>query len=85
MHYLKYIIVSILLIIVVSCSLNELSLPRWDTNWKIHFNTDQLSMSEVLTEESLKDSLNTEVGDTLIYVSIADTTEPKAIERSDPV
>jgi hypothetical protein len=83
MQYLKYFLTSLLVILAVSCSLNDLSLPVWNTNLKVHLNTDQISMSEVLKEESLKDSLNANLGDTLIYVSINDTTEPKYIEQSD--
>jgi len=40
-------------------------------------------MSEVLTESSFKDSLNSTLGDTLIYVSIADSTEPQVIKDED--
>ncbi|NOG47146.1 MAG: hypothetical protein HND50_18030 [Calditrichaeota bacterium] len=40
-------------------------------------------MSEVLTESSFKDSLNSTLGDTLIYVSISDSTEPQAISEDD--
>ena len=83
MRYFKFLSSGLIFLLAASCSLNDLSLPVWDTNFKIHFNSDQVSMSEVLKEKSLKDSLNTNLGDTLIYVSINDTTEPKAIEKSD--
>lgn len=68
---------------IVSCTINEPYLPAWDTRVKLHFRSDQFSMSEILTENSFKDSLDAVLGDTLIYVSISDSTEPQVINEDD--
>ncbi|KAA3614099.1 MAG: hypothetical protein D8M58_18060 [Calditrichaeota bacterium] len=73
----------VITLLIFSCTINEPYLPAWDTRVKLHFREDQFSMSEVLTESSFKDSLNSTLGDTLIYVSISDSTEPQAISEDD--
>ncbi len=70
-------------LLISSCTINEPYIPAWDTRVKLHFRNDQLSMSEVLTESSFKDSLDSTLGDTLIFVSISDSTEPQVIDEDD--
>ncbi len=73
----------ILTLFLYGCSLQEFSAPDWDTRFKLFFPQDAISMVDLLEDESFRDSLGVGFPDTLIYVSITDTTEKQRIERKD--
>ncbi len=71
---------SIFLAFVISltaCSINEPQLPKWDTNWQLSLTGGRVTLSDLLKNSDLKDSLNT------AYFSVQDSTERQAIQQKD--
>ena len=71
------------LYLFMGCSIYDPEIPGWESNIKVHFRTDKIEMKEVLTDSTFSEGYSSQYGDTLIYVSIADTTEPETIKRDD--
>jgi hypothetical protein len=72
------------LFLMIGCDLTEpFSLPSWDTNWKIFFRNDEVTLKEMIEDGSLKDSLSAQYGDTLIFISISDTTNKQFIDDEE--
>lgn len=77
---------SLFLIIITlgSCQLYEPSLPKWDTNWKIELQQDVIRMSDIIdSKEIIKDSLDTENGESTFFISISDTSRKQSISEKD--
>lgn len=84
MKSIKNGIIALTFVALISgCTINEPEIPGWESRVKVHFRTDQVSMEEVLTESSLNEGYSEQYGDTLIYVSISDTTAAQSINPSD--
>ncbi len=81
--YSKSIITLTVISLFVACTINEPYLPKWDTQIKLHFRGDQFSMSEVLTDSTFTNRFDPNLGDTLVFISISDSTEPQVINESD--
>ncbi|MCB0282748.1 MAG: hypothetical protein KDF60_09240 [Calditrichaeota bacterium] len=81
--FLTRSIIVLFVLFFLGCSINDPEIPGWESKVKVHFRTDEISMEEVLTESSFSSGYSDVYGDTLIYVSINDTTEAQSVKPSD--
>jgi len=74
-------LVFLLLLLMISCTLEEPSLPSWMANWLIPFES-RYTMEEVLSEPNfLADT--TASGQYVVAFSIEDSTEERSVSSSD--
>lgn len=64
------------LILFFSCTINEPQLPKWETNWEVHLNSDTFNLKEFLDKNSL---FSDSSANNNYYINIADSTEPKTV------
>lgn len=74
----------IMVVICLSCTLNDLQLPEWDTTWEIALQGDEVSASEILKDVSfLDDSTNNTTDKNTYFVDISDTSAAQVITSKD--
>ncbi len=70
--------------LISGCTLNEPSLPKWDTSWEVHLKGDNIKISELLESSStIKDSLDEVSGEQTYFIHISDTSEAQQITPED--
>ncbi|KAA3610037.1 MAG: hypothetical protein D8M58_07640 [Calditrichaeota bacterium] len=68
----------------ISCTINDPSLPKWDTSWEVHLKGDVIKISELLANNStISGSLDAASGEETYFVNISDTSEAQQIAKSD--
>jgi len=71
-------------VFLASCTINEPSLPKWDTSWEIHLKGDVVQMSELLkNSEEIYDSTDAVTGEQTYFINFSDTSESKEIDQQD--
>jgi len=65
------------IITLTACSINDPQLPQWDTSWQVSLAGGQVTLSDLLKNSDLKDSLDTS------YYTIQDSTEKQTIAAAD--
>ncbi len=69
--------------LLTQCSLDEPFLPSWDTRVKVNFRSQEFILSDVLSDSTLHDSLNAQLGDTLLYYTLEDSLEPQTVDATN--
>lgn len=69
------------LVVFVSCSLEEPALPTWLAQWRVPFESSY-SMNEVLEEPNFVAD-TTLSGETVVAISVKDSTEERTVSSSD--
>lgn len=78
---IKWIIAILSLMILISCTLEEPSIPTWIAEWGIPFDAS-FTMSEALDDPNfITDTTST--GEARIAISISDTSDEKTVSSSD--
>lgn len=68
----------------ISCTINEPSLPKWDTSWEVHLKGDVIKISELLKNTTtIHDSLDSDSGEQTYFINISDTSEAQQIKKND--
>jgi len=74
----------ILGVLISGCTINEPSLPKWDTSWEVHLKGDVIKISELLKNNStIKDSLDLVSGEQTYFINISDTSKAQQIKAED--
>ncbi len=71
-----------ILAIVSSCTINEPSLPSWDTDWAVYLPTKDFVMADAI-DDSILFADTTSSGVPVISFSLSDSTDWQRIEPSD--
>lgn len=69
--------------LLTHCALDEPFLPSWDTRVKVNFRSQEFILSDVLSDSTLHDSLNAQLGDTLLYYTLKDSLEPQTVDATN--
>jgi len=78
---IKWILASLFLIILISCTLEEPVLPTWFAQWGIPFDAS-FTMTEALDDPNfITDTTST--GEVVVAISVSDTSEEKTVTSSD--
>ncbi|MCK4559020.1 MAG: hypothetical protein KAV45_04500 [Calditrichia bacterium] len=78
---IKWVLSSLFLVILISCTLEEPVLPTWFAEWGIPFDAG-FTMTEVLDDPNfITDTTGT--GEVRIAISISDTSDEKTVTSSD--
>lgn len=78
---IKWILPSLFLVILISCTLEEPVLPTWVAEWGIPFESG-FTMTEALDDPNfISDTTGT--GEVRIAISISDTSEEKSVSSSE--
>ena len=73
-----------LAIFLSGCTINEPSLPKWDTSWEVHLKGDVVKISQLLDSNStIKDSVDSATGEQTYFINISDTSETQQINAED--
>jgi len=77
----KWILPLLALMVLISCTLEEPSIPTWVAEWGIPFDAS-FTMTEALDDPNFKTD-TTSTGEARIAISISDTSDEKTVSSSD--
>ena len=79
----KLIIIALSGFVLIQCSIDQPFLPAWDTHVQVNFRPEKFVVRDMLKTDALHDSLNTQLGDTLLYYAINDSLDPQKVDASE--
>ncbi len=79
----RLIIVIALTGIFSACTVNEPSLPTWDSQWAIEFPAENMTMEDIINDSTVVTGFDALTGDSIIVISISDSTEPEKIDPAE--
>lgn len=66
-----------------ACTVNEPSLPTWDSQWAIEFPAENMTMEDIVNDSTVVTGYDPITGDSIIVISISDSTEHEQIDSAD--